>query len=204
MTALDQRYRDELMMALHLHEVPGARIGDILAEVEAHVSETGEDPRAAFGSPKEYAAKITEESGAGSATRSSLQSAMGTVITGALAYVGTISLLRGLQADRSTVALTLVDVVSALLFLSLVAVAVFLSVRAATAVKEGRRYGRPALVVMAMAIAVIVVGGMLNDDAAALITVPHVAVIALGVATIGAAVVVLVRTFRRSRVIDPR
>jgi hypothetical protein len=36
--------------------VPGERIGQILAEVEAHVADTGADPVEAFGEPGEYAA----------------------------------------------------------------------------------------------------------------------------------------------------
>ncbi|GHE11438.1 HAAS signaling domain-containing protein [Klenkia taihuensis] len=49
------RYRQELIVALRLKDVPGDRIGEAVAEVESHVADTGEDPVAAFGPAKEYA-----------------------------------------------------------------------------------------------------------------------------------------------------
>jgi hypothetical protein len=55
LTATDQAWCDDLLLALRLRDVPGPRIGEVLAEVQSHVAETGEDPRQAFGSPKEYA-----------------------------------------------------------------------------------------------------------------------------------------------------
>jgi hypothetical protein len=51
-------YRRDLILALRLRDVPGDRIGEIVAEVESHVADTGEDPREAFGTPKEYAASL--------------------------------------------------------------------------------------------------------------------------------------------------
>lgn len=39
--------------------VPGQRIAEALAEVDSHVSETGEDPRGAFGPPRAYAEELT-------------------------------------------------------------------------------------------------------------------------------------------------
>lgn len=51
-------YRDKLLVALRLREVPGDRIGEVLAEVEAHVAETGEDPVEAFGTPRRYADEV--------------------------------------------------------------------------------------------------------------------------------------------------
>lgn len=59
----EQTYRDHLLMALRLQEVPGDRIGDVLAEVEAHTAETGEDPLEAFGPAKAYAREIAVASG---------------------------------------------------------------------------------------------------------------------------------------------
>ena len=51
-------YRNDLLLALRLGEVPGPRIAEALAEVDSHVAETGEDPRTAFGPPQEYAAEL--------------------------------------------------------------------------------------------------------------------------------------------------
>ncbi|GAA1727306.1 HAAS signaling domain-containing protein [Aeromicrobium alkaliterrae] len=63
MTTDDTRsdYQQRLILALRLKDVPGDRIGEIVAEVESHVAETGEDPVDAFGSPRQYAASLTAE-----------------------------------------------------------------------------------------------------------------------------------------------
>lgn len=57
-TELDT-YRRELILALRVRDVPGDRIGEIVAEVESHVADTGEDPLEAFGPAREYAAATT-------------------------------------------------------------------------------------------------------------------------------------------------
>ncbi len=54
-------YRQSLVLALRLQEVPPDRIGEIVAEVDSHVADTGEDPAEAFGSPRAYAASLTDE-----------------------------------------------------------------------------------------------------------------------------------------------
>jgi hypothetical protein len=58
-----QGYCDELLLALRSRVVPGARIGEVLAEVQSHVAETGEDPRTAFGSPRDYADEVADALG---------------------------------------------------------------------------------------------------------------------------------------------
>ncbi len=52
-------YRESLIMALRLKDVPGDRIGQIVAEVESHVADTGESPTEAFGTPRDYATHLT-------------------------------------------------------------------------------------------------------------------------------------------------
>ncbi len=52
-------YRRDLILALRVRDVPGDRIGEIVAEVESHVADTGEDPHEAFGPAREYAATTT-------------------------------------------------------------------------------------------------------------------------------------------------
>ena len=56
--ATEQSWCEDLVLALRLRDVPGARIGEVLAEVQSHLAETGEDPREAFGTPREYAAEV--------------------------------------------------------------------------------------------------------------------------------------------------
>jgi hypothetical protein len=55
-----QAWSDDLLLALRLRDVPGARIGEVLAEVQSHVAETGEDPRQAFGPADDYADQVAE------------------------------------------------------------------------------------------------------------------------------------------------
>ncbi|HEX8497648.1 MAG TPA: hypothetical protein VF661_10695 [Actinomycetales bacterium] len=52
-------YCDELLMALRMKDVPGERIGAVLSETRAHLTDSGEDPVEAFGTPTEYAAALT-------------------------------------------------------------------------------------------------------------------------------------------------
>jgi hypothetical protein len=54
----DQVWCEDLVLALRVQDVPGTRIGEVLAEVQSHLAETGEDPRQAFGTPKEYATEV--------------------------------------------------------------------------------------------------------------------------------------------------
>lgn len=63
----EKRYLSDLTIALRLRKISGARIGDILAEVETHTAESGQNPREAFGEPKEYAKQfeVTPEESAG-------------------------------------------------------------------------------------------------------------------------------------------
>ncbi len=56
MTTSTDTYRRELVQALRAGNVPPERIGEIVAEVESHVADTGEDPREAFGPARQYAA----------------------------------------------------------------------------------------------------------------------------------------------------
>ncbi|GAA4890815.1 hypothetical protein GCM10025789_04280 [Tessaracoccus lubricantis] len=56
-------YTDDLALELRLLDVPGDRIGEILAEVDAHLAETGEEPVQAFGPVKDYAAERARAAG---------------------------------------------------------------------------------------------------------------------------------------------
>lgn len=51
-------YVDELVFALRMRDVPGERIGQVIAEVEAHVAESHEAPAETFGSADEYADRV--------------------------------------------------------------------------------------------------------------------------------------------------
>jgi hypothetical protein len=52
-------YVNRLVLALRARNVPGERIGQVVAEVEAHVAESHETPVEAFGSADEYADRVS-------------------------------------------------------------------------------------------------------------------------------------------------
>jgi len=58
LTGTDQTWCEDLLLALRVRDVPGTCIGEVLAEVQSHVAETGESPREAFGTPREYADQV--------------------------------------------------------------------------------------------------------------------------------------------------
>lgn len=87
-------YLDNLLLQLRLRDVPGDRIGQILAEVETHVADTGLGPVDAFGEAGEYAAKYVAVSGSAPA-RSWLRDlgvAMVSGMAGAAAVEGAVHL----------------------------------------------------------------------------------------------------------------
>jgi len=51
----DKRYLSDLTTALRLRKISGARIGEIIAEVEVHTAESGQSAQEAFGPAKQYA-----------------------------------------------------------------------------------------------------------------------------------------------------
>lgn len=62
-TGTTRKYTRDLTLWLQMRDVDGARIGQIVAEVESHVAESGEPPEQAFGPPKAYAAQFGEVPG---------------------------------------------------------------------------------------------------------------------------------------------
>lgn len=77
-----ERYVDNLIFALRMRNVPGERIGEIVAELEAHIAESGEDPADAFGKPREYARTWAREAGHRSSWPERIRSVLGVVAAG--------------------------------------------------------------------------------------------------------------------------
>lgn len=61
---VDPAWREDFVVELRLLSVPGARIGDALLTVEAHVVEAGEPASEAFGDARTYAREIAAATGA--------------------------------------------------------------------------------------------------------------------------------------------
>ncbi|SDJ30457.1 Uncharacterized membrane-anchored protein [Nonomuraea maritima] len=203
MTELDQKYRNELMLALRLHDISGERVGEVLAEVESHVQETGEDPRAAFGSPKEYAAKVVAQLDTRSGKPAPVPDTLGKLAVGVLSFTGTMALIRGLLSDGA-VPVTVVDVVTAVAFVLLMTATVFLIFRATTAVAGAGTYRVLAVILAVTAIAALVIGMALKDDVSPLAEMPPALVIGYGVAALAGGVALVVRAIRRGWIVSPR
>jgi hypothetical protein len=60
-TEVAGEWRESFVLRARLRGVPGARIGEALAEVEAHCAESGETPDQAFGDPVAYAQSLADQ-----------------------------------------------------------------------------------------------------------------------------------------------
>ena len=60
-TEVAGEWRESFVLRARLRGVPGARIGEALAEVEAHCAESGETPDQAFGDPVVYAQALADQ-----------------------------------------------------------------------------------------------------------------------------------------------
>ena len=97
MTTDLQSYSTRLLLALRERDVPGPRIAEALAEVESHVAETGEEPEAAFGPPRQYAAAVAAalSPDGGRLGEQRLVSWGRTVAAGAAGFLGADALIDG-------------------------------------------------------------------------------------------------------------
>lgn len=203
MMTLDRKYRDELLLALRLRDISGARVGEVLAEVEAHVAETGEDPVAAFGPPKEYAAKVAAQLDTRTGKPSKLRTVAGALTVGVLAYVGAGMLVSGLTAD-GPVPVTAADLVAIALCACLLIPATLFAFRAATAVTGGKVYGVLAAIAYALGIGGLPLTKLLIDDQTAIFEISRWTAFAVAAVALAGAVLMLWQAIRHGRIIDPR
>jgi hypothetical protein len=54
-------WRDNFVITLRLRNISGSQIGDALAQVDAHCTDSGEEPEEAFGDPAAYATHVAEQ-----------------------------------------------------------------------------------------------------------------------------------------------
>ncbi|ASU79998.1 hypothetical protein CDG81_18960 [Actinopolyspora erythraea] len=200
-----EKYRDELTFALRMREVPGKRVGDVLAEVDTHVAETGQDPVEAFGTPWEYAARVAEELGTavGHPRRAVLRP--GVLLVAALALFGTDLAVSAIAT--SEVAVTTGQLVGLVTLLALLVVPLLLAMRAATELHSTARrlwFGLGALGTLVLApFAANVVERLVGTDQV-LLTMPRWAAFALAAVFLLGMVALLARTIRGNRIVDPR
>ena len=183
-------WRDQLVLALRVRDVPGARIGDVLAEVAEFCADSGQDAQTAFGDPHEYAASLAAGSDdAAPALRDDLRAA-GQVVVG---FVGLVVVLATVGSERD-----LVVTAGWLLGVPLVLVAAVLTVRAVGRSVEagGWRAAAAPFVVLTLSLVVTVVLGLVLRTPLA--TVPDAVALVVGVVLlVGDAVVGTLRAHRR-------
>ena len=91
---VDADWAETLLVELRLRRVDGARIREVLAEVESHCAESGQSAPEAFGPAEDYAASLALPAAAGSDTRTVLAAAGG----GLAQTVGMLGLLGAFDA----------------------------------------------------------------------------------------------------------
>jgi hypothetical protein len=198
------KYREELLFALRLYDISGRRCGDVLAEVEAHVAETGEDPVDAFGTPREYAAEVGAQLDPSTRKPSTLRNVAIVLRAGAPMFLGYTFLLDGLSPDeRGDIVVTLADAVGWSAFLVVVVAASLVIARAVTATAKRTAWALAGGALYAAAVLGLVAPGWVIDERA-LLAIPDWASVALGAALLAVAVASLRRGMRRGRVVDPR
>lgn len=183
-------WRDELVLALRMRDVPGARIGEILAEVDEICADSGLDAVAAFGDPAAYAESLT--AGAGHA-RTRWRDDLRTTGRTLVGFLGLVVVMACLVDDGPDLVIT----VGWLLGLAVVLVGSVLTVRVLGSVSAPR--WRPmvagALVIAGTLGAVVALGLLLTTTVA---IVPDVVAMAVGaLLLVGDAVVGTVRARRR-------
>lgn len=88
-------YRESLILALRLKDVPGERIGQIVAEVESHAAESGQDPRESFGPARAYAAHLSAGHRAQPWWQLALTTALPAALAGWFGGQGALAMLLG-------------------------------------------------------------------------------------------------------------
>ena len=183
-------WRDQLVLALRLRDVPGARIGEILAEVEEFCADSGVDAETAFGAPAAYAESLTTSEGR---ARPSLREDLRTTGRALVGFVGLVVIMACVVDDGPDLAIT----VGWLLGLAVVLAGSVLTVRVLGRVATTSWRGMAGVAaVIAVTLAVVVALGVLLTTT--VVTVPDVVAVTLGaVLLVGDAVAGTVRARRR-------
>ncbi|MCI2419025.1 hypothetical protein MOQ72_16395 [Saccharopolyspora sp. K220] len=204
MMALDKKYHDELLYALRVHEISGERIGEVLAEVEAHVAETGEDPIQAFGQPREYAAQVVAQLDRRTGKLSTLDMMMSGVAILVLAVIGSTFFLDGVFDETSAIPYTLREVVGLSAVLVLGATGGLLLTRAVTAAAGTAVYAITGIGIIVLMLLSQWVISWTVDDVTPVFEMPRWLGIGLGAVLLAGAVGMVLRARRRGRVVYPK
>ncbi|GAB3684227.1 HAAS signaling domain-containing protein [Saccharopolyspora tripterygii] len=203
MMTLD-KYTDDLHRALRFHEISGDRTGEVLAEVEAHVAETGEDPVDAFGKPRDYARQVAAQLDPSTGKRSTGGIVVSFIVIATLALFGQSFFGDGLALDEAGVVYTMRDVVSKPLLLVAVIGVALLVYLARTASENNKLYGGGAVLALIAGLGAQVLCNNNLDDATPVITAPSRLILALGVVFLIGMFAMLAHSIRRGRVRYPK
>jgi hypothetical protein len=202
MTTLE-KYREELHTALRMYDIAGTRVGDVLAEVEAHVVETGEDPVEAFGTPREYAAQVAAQLDPSTGKPSTLQNLAGGLTTGALTFLGFRFLVGGVRPGDG-VTVTVADVVGWALFMVLMVAGVHFGFRAVATTTNRVIWVLACGPFYVAALGSLYAPGWVIGDEPLLFELSRWGSVAVGVVLLAGAAIALRTAIRRGRVVDPR
>lgn len=202
MMTLD-KYNDDLHKAMRFHEISGERIGEVLAEVEAHVAETGEDPADAFGAPRDYARQVAAQLDPSTGKRSTGAIVLSFVAVAILAMFGQTFFGDGLSLDPAGVVYTMRDVVAMPILLVVVVVVALLVFRARTGSSHNKAFGGGAVVVLLAGLGSQIACNKYLDDEAPVITAPSWLILTLGVVFLIGMFAMLAHSIRRGRVRYP-
>lgn len=202
MMTLD-KYNDDLLRSLRFHEISGERVGEVLAEVEAHVIETGEDPVEAFGKPRDYARQVAAQLDPATGKRSTGGVVLTFVVIAILAMFGQTFFGDGLASDAEGVVYTMRDVVAQPLLLVVVVAVALLVFRARTASAHNKLFAGGAVVVLIAGLGSQVACNRYLDDDAPVITAPSWLILTLGVLFLTGMFAMLAHSIRRGRVRYP-
>jgi hypothetical protein len=203
MMTLDD-YTDDLHKALRFHEISGERMGEVLAEVEAHVAETGEDPVDAFGKPRDYAKQVAAQLDPATGKRSTGGIVLTFIVIAALALFGQTFFGDGLAMDEAGVVYTLRDVVAQPLLLVAVVVVALLVYLARTASANNKLYAGGAVVALVAGLGAQMLCNSNLDDETPVITAPSWLILTLGVVFLVGMFAMLAHSIRRGRVRYPK
>lgn len=203
MMALDTKYHDDLLTAMRFHEISGERAGEVLAEVDAHVTETGEDPNEAFGKPRDYAKQVAAQLDSSTGKRSTGEIVLGSAMAGFLGMFGPSLLGSGIDPSEPEVGFSMRDVVAQPVLLVMIVIGVLLLFRAYTAPSHNKLFAGGAALAAIAGVGSQILASTSLDDEAPVVSLPTWLVLTLGVAFLIALAVLLTKAIRRNRVVYP-
>ncbi|GAA2338769.1 hypothetical protein GCM10009854_13870 [Saccharopolyspora halophila] len=200
---LDKKYHDDLLAAMRFHEISGERAGEVLAEIDAHVSETGEDPNEVFGRPRDYAKQVAAQLDSSTGKRSTGETVLWSVVAGFLGMFGPSLLGSGMDLSKPEVGFSMRDVVAQPVLLVIIVIGVLLFFRAYTASSHNKLFAGGAVLAAIAGIGSQVAANMALDEETPVVSLPTWLVLGLGVVFLIALAVLLTTAIRRNRVVYP-